>query len=40
MVIIHQSDTVDLAYNKVGVMGLSASNNALKLASNMREQVR
>ena len=32
VVIIHQSGTVDLSYNKSGVTGLSASNNMLKLA--------
>ena len=32
MVIIHQSGTMDLVYNKSGVMGLSTSNNMLKLA--------
>ena len=31
VVIIHQSGTIDLAYNKSGIMGLSASNNTLKL---------
>ena len=31
MVIIHQSGTVDLVYNKSGVMGASTSNNTLKL---------
>ena len=37
MVIIHQLGTVDLAYNKSGVMGLSTSNNMLKLAGNRME---
>ena len=32
VVIIHQLGTVDLAYNKSGVTGLSISNNTLKLA--------
>ena len=40
MVIIHQTGTMDLAYNKSGIMGLSASNNMLKLADNRRGQVR
>ena len=39
MVIIHQSGTMDLVYNKSIVMGLSTSNNMLKLAGHMRGQV-
>ena len=39
MVIIHQLGTMDLVYNKSGVMVLGISNNMLKLAGNMREQV-
>ena len=39
MVIIHQSGTVDLVYNKSGVTGLSTSNNTLKLAGNRMGQV-
>ena len=40
MVIIHQSGTVDLIYNKGRVTGLSMSNNMLKLAGNRGGQVR
>ena len=39
MVIIHQLGTVDLAYNKGGVTGLSASINTLKLASSRTGQI-
>ena len=39
MVIIHQSGTVDLVYNKSGVTGLSASNNILKLVGNRMGQI-
>ena len=39
MVIIDQSGTVDLAYNKSGVTVLSASQNTLKLAGNRMGQV-
>ena len=39
VVIIHQSGTVDLAYNKSGVTGYSASNNMLKLVGKIRGQV-
>ena len=39
VVIIHQSGTVDLVYNKSGVTGLSASNNMLKLAGHTRKQI-
>ena len=39
VVIIHQSGTVDLMYNKSGVIGLGMSNNMLKLAGNRRGQV-
>ena len=39
MVIIHQLGTVDLAYNKSGVIGLGVSNNTLKLVGNRRGQV-
>ena len=40
VVIVHQLGTVDLAYNKSGVTGLSISNNMLKLVGYMRGQVR
>ena len=39
MVIIYQLGTVDLAYNKSRVMGLSMSNKTLKLAGNRMGQV-
>ena len=39
MVIIYQSGTIDLTYNKSGVMGLSMSNNTVKLAGNRMGQV-
>ena len=39
VVIIHQLGTMDLVYNKSGVMGLSISNNILKLVGYMRGQV-
>ena len=39
VVIIRQSGTMDLAYNKSGVMGLGMSNNTLKLAGKRRGQV-
>ena len=39
MVIIHQSGTMDLAYNKSRVMGLGKSNNTLKLVGNRTGQV-
>ena len=39
MVVIHQSGTMDLAYNKSGVMGLSTTNKMLKLMGNRTGQV-
>ena len=39
MVIIHQSGTIDLTYNKSGVTGLSMGNNTLKLVGNRMGQV-
>ena len=39
VVIIHQSGTVDLVDNKSRVMGLSVSNNMLKLAGHTKGQV-
>ena len=39
VVIIHQSGTVDLVYNKSGVTGLSTRNNMLELVGNRMGQV-
>ena len=39
MVIMHQSGTVDLVYNKSGVMDLSVRNNTLKLVDNRTGQI-
>ena len=39
MVIIYQSGTVDLVYNKSGGTGCRASNHILELSGNMRGQV-